>query len=443
MTACTPAVRPFADAALRGHALAGLLLIGAGIGGFSLFAATVPLSSGIVAAGLVQPETGRKTVQHLEGGIVAEIAVREGQRVEAGDLLARLDDTRVRASLDTLRAALRDVRATEARLDAEIILADAPAFPADLLERADAAETVGAQRRLFEARRRSLANQIEILTARRRQLDEAREGLDAQSKAARSQLESRRTERVGLETLAARGFLARARLDEQGREIARLEGVVGALDGQIAANRASVSEAELQALQVRQAHVQRAGDALAEVLQQKAQLVEKIRVAEDAVARGVVRAPVAGTVQGLRVVTKGGVVTPGEALMDIVPVADRLIMEARVPVGLADDLAEGAGAEVRFPTFNARDLGEIEGRVSHVSADAMQDATTGARYYRAEVDVDPRRLPQTIAARLRPGLPVDVIIVGEARTLADYLLEPVRAMMRGALREPPAGGPAH
>lgn len=428
----------FADPGLRAHALAGLTLVGLGLGGFALFAATVPLSSGVVASGTVQPESGRKTIQHLEGGIVAEIAVREGQSVAAGDLLVRLDDTRVRATLETLSSSLADIRATEARLDAEIALAAAPVFPADLLAQPQAAETLAAQRRLFEARRLTLANQIEILGARRRQLDEAREGLEAQLAATRSQLASRQAERERFEKLAAGGFLAQARLDEQGREMARLEGVTGALEGQIAANRASASEAELQILQARQSQVQRAGDALADLLQKKAELIEKIRVAEDSVTRGAVRAPVAGSVQGLRVVTLGGVVTPGEALMDIVPVADRLIVEARLPIGAAGDLTEGEEAEVRFPTFHARDVGEARGRISHISADAMQDADQGPRFYRAEVDVDPRSLPPQIAARLRPGLPVEVIVIGATRTLADYLIEPVRAMMRGALRERPA-----
>lgn len=422
-------------ASIRTHVTAGLLAVGLALGGFGVFAATVPLAAGINAAGTVQPESRRKTVQHLEGGIVAEIAVREGERVRAGDLLLRLDDTRLRALLTTLRTDLRDRRAVEARLVAEAGLLDAPDFPADLRADPAAADALAAQTRLFEARRRTLLDQVEILEARRRQLDEAWEGIEAQRRAARAQLDSRRGEAGGLETLAARGFLPKAKLEEHGREMSRLEGVVGSLAGQADANRAARSEAELQALQARHAFVQRAGDGLAEVLSRKSELVEKIRVAEDAAARGEVRAPVDGTVQGLRTVTRGGVIGAGEALMDIVPFGDRLIVEARVPVAVADDLAEGQGAEVRFPTFHARDIGEIRGRVTRVAADATTDEKRGIGFYRAEVDVDPAALPAALAARLKPGMPVEVIVLGEARTLADYLLDPVRAMMRGALRE--------
>ena len=420
---------------IRAHVRAGALLVGLGLGGFALFAAAVPLAAGITAAGTIQPESRRKTVQHLEGGIVAEIAVREGDRVAAGDLLLRLDDTRLRATRETLRDDLRERRAVEARLIAEAALAEAPSWPADLLADPAAAEIVAAQTRLFELRRKTLDNQVEILETRRRQLDEAWDGLRAQHRAAQTQLDSRRAELTGLETLAARGFLARARLDDHGREIARLEGVVGSLDGQAAANRAARSESELQTLQARQTHVQRAGDALAEVMARRTELVEKLRVIEDAASRGEVRAPVDGTVQGLRVVTRGGVVAAGEPLMDIVPGGDRLIVEARVAVGAADDLAEGQSAEVRFPSFHARDLGEITGRVRRVSADAVRDAERGATFYRAEIDIDPATLPATLAARLKPGMPAEVIVLGETRTLADYLLEPVAAMMRGAMRE--------
>lgn len=422
-------------ASIRTHVMAGLLAVGLAAGGFGTFAATVPLAAGITAAGTVQPESRRKTVQHLEGGIVAEIAVREGQRVRAGDLLLRLDDTRLRALLTTLRAELRDRRATEARLIAEAGLLDAPDLPADLLADPDANEVVIAQKRLFEARHRTLLDQIAILEARRHQLDETWEGIEAQRRAANAQLDSRRNERIGLETLAGRGFLPKARLEDQAREIARLEGVVGALSGQADANRGARAEAELQAVQARHAYVQRAGDGLAEVLGRKSELTEKIRVAEDAAARIEIRAPVDGAVQALRMVTRGGVVGAGEALMDIVPGGDRLIVEARVPVGAADDLAEGATAEVRFPTFHARDLAVIRGRVTRVAADATTDEVRRAEFYRAEVDVDPRDLPGIIATRLKPGMPVEVIVLGEARTFADYLLEPVRAMMRAALRE--------
>lgn len=422
-------------ASIRTHVTAGLLAVGLTLGGFGVFAATVPLAAGITATGTVQPESRRKTVQHLEGGIVAEIAVREGERVRAGDLLLRLDDTRLGALLATLRAELRDRRAVEARLVAEAGLLDAPEFPADLRADPAAAEAIAAQTRLFEARRRTLLDQVEILEARRRQLDEAWEGIEAQRRAARAQLDSRRGEIGGLETLAARGFLAKAKLEDYGREISRLEGVVGSLSGQADANRAARSEAELQALQARHAFVQRAGDGLAEVVSRKSELVEKIRVAEDAATRGEVRAPVDGTVQGLRTVTRGGVVGAGEALMDIVPFGDRLIVEARVPIAAADDLAEGQGAEVRFPTFHARDLREIRGRVTRVAADATTDEKRGIGFYRAEIDVDPAALPTALASRLKPGMPVEVIVLGEARTLADYLLDPVRAMMRGALKE--------
>lgn len=425
----------FSTPSIRAHVLTGAVLLATAFSGFAIGATVLQMPAAVMAGGTVKPDVHRKTVQHLEGGIVDEILVRDGDRVRAGDPLLRLDTTRTRATLATLEADMARQQAREARLSAELALADGVSFPQALAAAAHAAQFVTAERQIFEARRTAHAGQVAVLQARAAQALESLAGLTAQRDAARNQLESRRTERTTLEALVVKGALPRVKLDELDREIDRLEGVVGNADAQISVNRAAQLEAGLQVMQARNTYQQTASDGLAEVVARIGELAEKIRVANDMLARAELTAPIDGTVQELKVFTRGGVISPAQPLLDIVPVSERLVVEARIPVTEIDDLTPGQQAELRFPAFHGRDLPEISGVLTRLSADAVIDKERNISFYEASIAVDRALLPARVAGSLQPGMPVDVIVVTRARSLADYLLEPVRGMLRGAMSE--------
>lgn len=416
---------------IRSHALAGAFLIGAGIAGMAATALAVDMPGAVLAGGAIKPDGHRRTVQHLEGGIVADILVRDGDVVRAGQPLIRLDTTRIRASLAVLQASFARESARKARFEAEAALSPAMGSGEDAAPNGFLTAETG----LFQARRRALDGQVAVLEARVRQLTERLSGLEAQALAARRQHESRLKEREGLAELAAKAILPRAKLAEIDREIGRLEGVLGNAEAEIAANHAARAELRLQAEQARVSYRQAAADGLSDAVAALAEIDEKIRVAKDSLERAELCAPTAGTVQDLKIFTPGGVISPAEPLLDIVPSSDRLVVEARIPVTAIDDLSVGLTAELRFPGITGRNLPVVRGRLARLSADAETDRAAGVSFYEATIEVDAGALPERIGTSLKPGLPVEAVVITAPRSLADYLLEPVRDMMRGALGE--------
>jgi HlyD family secretion protein len=418
---------------IRSHAVAGALVAGLGIGGFGAFASVIEMPAAVVAGGTIQPDTHRKTVQHLEGGIIDRILVRDGDRVRAGDPLMQLDTTRIRASLAALEADMGKQRAREARFAAELGLAEQVTFRPENALTDQARQFVASERQLFHARLTAHRGQTALLEARAEQLAESLAGITAQRDAAQSQLDGRRLERNAMEALVTKGAVPKSRLDDLDREIDRLLGVAGNANAQIAVNRAAQAEAQLQIVQLRNTYQQTASDGLAEVVGRISELAERIRIATDTLQRSVITAPIDGTVQELKVFTHGGVISPAQPLLDIVPFSDRIVIEARIPVTEIDDLVVGQTAELRFPSFHGRDLPEIRGMVARLSVDAITE--NNVSFYKAGVDVDGASLPARIAKSLQPGMPADIVVVTRHRSLMDYLLEPVREMMRGSMRE--------
>lgn len=424
-----------ASASIRAHVLAGVLLVTGGVGGFAGFAATAELSSAIVASGTVVPESRRKTVQHLEGGIVAEIRVRDADAVRAGDVLVRLDGTRAVAAAAALRGQLAIARAVAARLEAEAAGAPAVAWPPDLRRDPGAAAAIAAETAAFADGRRSLDNQIAILASRRTQLAHKAEGLARQHAALADQLASLEAESAGLAAITEKGFHPKARLAAHGRAVAELRGALGEVEADRAGAATQQAETDLQILQIRQAARERASDALGAARGLVSDTAEKLRVAEDTLARLDVRAPQDGIVQGLSTVTVGGVIRPGEPILDIVPAGDAPVVQARIPVTGIDELVPGMTAELRFPAFQARVMPLVTGQVATISADAVFDETSRQSFYVAGVTVDAASLPAELAGRLHPGMPAEVVVPTRARTLLDYIVEPLTGLMSRAMRE--------
>ncbi len=404
--------------------------------GFGGWAAVAPLQSAVVAQGFIGVESTRKTVQHLEGGIVRDILVKNGDVVSEGQVLVRLDGTQAGANVELLRKR-RDVGlATQARLQAQRDGIDSLAFPAELEARMgdpEVAEVVRGQTDIFKTQRESLRGQVAILNQRIAQLKAEVVGIEGEIAAEDRQL-GFLGEQVNTEMqLVARNLAPKSRLLELQRQQAEIEGKRSQNKAAIARANQGMAEAQLQISDLRTTAMDTAVKQLGEVQAMLLDLTERTRAADDINRRIEVRSPTAGTVVNLKVHSTGGVVAPGEPMMDLVPAMDRLIVEARVEPHDADVVHIGLHSQVRLTAYNQRHALPLEGRVTQVSADRLTDERTGQHYYEARVELTQDAVVGD--QKIYPGMPAEVIIVTAAHTLADYLLEPISGVFRRSLRE--------
>ncbi|MBI4182480.1 MAG: HlyD family type I secretion periplasmic adaptor subunit [Proteobacteria bacterium] len=417
---------------------AGLAVIAAFFGGFGLWAALLPLDSAAVAPGVVMVFSNRKTVQHLEGGIVRKILVRDGDRVAADQVLIRLDDAQARAKLDLLDGRYVSMRALEARLRAERDGAGEIDFPVELAARSDDSkvmEIILGQDNAFNSRRQLMEDQIAVLRQRMAQNREEIAGLEGEIKAEDTQLRLIAEEVEAVKELVEKGLERKPRLLALQRQAAEIEGKRSQNVAMIARSRQNIGEAELRINELRTTRVNEAADALQDAQRQIFDIVEQMRAAEDILQRLDVRAPIGGTIVGLQVHTPGGVVAPGAPLMEIVPEGDRLVIEAQIDPKDIDVVHPGLAAEVRITAFAYRRVEPVKGEVTWVSADRMVEQQTGRAYYK--IRVEPTEDPSKAlgGARLYPGMAAEVMIVTGAHTAFEYLLRPLVASLNRALRE--------
>lgn len=413
-----------------------LLLFGVGLGGWS---ALVPLSTGVSAPGELVVDGRRKTVQHLEGGIVSDLPVAEGDRVEAGDVLLRLDPIQSESQVGALEAQLANALARQARLQAEVTGADRlPSDPtagivggtvtADLLETAWAREVS-----VLEQRRRFLAGQAAMTEQQVASLHGQIDGLAATIATERRQAALIEEEASALRSLVDRGLAERPRL-------LALERQQAAIDGRISELTTAIGQAEQSMVAARLTLADTEARMMAETVEQAAALDseiaalrERLAAAHDVLRRVAVTAPVAGTVYDLTVANAGAVVAPGAALMEIVPAEEGLVIQARLRPVDVDSVAIGQTARVRLTGLDRNAVPELQGEVIGLSADALVSDTDGSRYFDARIrltDLSP--LPADI--RLGPGMPADVLVVTGEKTVARYLIDPLAATLGRAMR---------
>ena len=435
----TPEVRAATRRSLRhtimgGTAVAGLLAFG--LGGW---AATTELAGAVIAPGSLVVDTNVKKVQHPTGGVVGELRVREGDHVQAGDVVVRLDDTQTRANLAIITKSLDELAAKQARDEAERDGAKRVLFPADLLARMrdpEVARVVQGEQRLFEIRRAAREGQIAQLRERVAQLKEQVQGLADQVGAKKREIELIGQELKGVRELWSKNLIPITRVTALERDAARLEGERGSLVSTIAQTKGKMTETELQILQIDQDLRTEVGKDLAEIRAKTSELVEKKVAAEDQLKRIDIRAPQDGMVHQLAVHTVGGVITPnGEPIMLIVPKADALTVEARIQPQDIDQVRLGQKAVLRFSAFNQRTTPELTGEVSRVSADVSQDAKTGATFYTIRVHVPEAELARLNGLRLVPGMPVESFIQTGERAAISYLIKPLQDQIVKAWRE--------
>ncbi len=424
---------------LTGSTWIGIFIVALFFGGGGLWAATAPISGAAIAPGFVSPDSSRQTVQHLEGGIIREIRVREGDFVEEGSVLVVLEDIQAQAEVGALMNRLRNLAAAEARLLAERRNQPRIEFDHWSLKPSDNPEVsavIGQQINQFDARRANLESREAILEQRIAQLKEQVIGTERQIRSVREQQRLINLEIRDVSALLQKGLARRPRLLALQREKADLLGNEGEMLARIARFKEAVGETELQILNNRNEQLAEVDSELTETQSRRIEVEQQIKESLDRLSRTAIVAPVSGTVLDVRFKTTGGVIRPGEEVLDIVPAKDDLIIDARISTQDIDTVHAGLDAYVMFPSYPQRSMPRIQGKLIHVSPDSFQDERTGERYYEARVEVDRSEL-QTLAPQieLTPGLPAEVFIETVERTLLDYLMQPVMLVVERSFRE--------
>jgi len=427
------------------HSIQRYMIIGMVIVGFVTFgiggwAATSELTGAVIGQGVLVVDSSVKKVQHPTGGVVGELRVREGDKVLAGDILLRLDETQTLANATIVSKSFDELVARQARLEAERDNADQITFPKLLLERtrdpaSEAARAIAAERSLFDLRRQARGGQKAQLKERSAQLQEEIKGYLGQAEAKQREVDFIHKELEGVRTLWEKKLVPMNRLTALERDTARLEGERSQLSGMTAQAKGKIAEIELQIIQIDQDLRTEVGKDLIETRSKISELAERKTAAVDQLYRIDIRAPQTGRVHQLTVHTVGGVISPGEQIMLIVPDADALAVEVKIAPRDIDQVYVGQAASMRFAAFDQKTTPEIEGEVSLVSADLVQEQRTGMSYYTARVLLNPEGVARLGSAKLLPGMPVDVFIKTPGRTALSYLIKPLRDQAERAFKE--------
>ncbi|MGM3422990.1 HlyD family type I secretion periplasmic adaptor subunit [Pseudomonas benzopyrenica] len=413
-----------------------ILIVVFGLGG--LWAGLAPLDSAVLAQGYLTIKSSRKTVQHLEGGIVKELMVHDGDHVKAGDTLMRLDDTQARAQLEAARSQLIASQALEARLIAERddrndVTFGTSDFPEDDKR---VQEARNSERQIFLAQRNARLGEIDVLKNKSAELEQQIRGFSAVIQSKQGLSQSYGSEIKDLSELLKQGYVNNERLRDQERNLSRLQAEIADQQSAIARAKVQMGETKLQILQTTQKFKSDVANKLAETQSRIYELRERVGALQDLVNRTVIKAPVDGMVMGLAVHTIGGVVAPGTHLLDIVPIGADLLVEVEVQPNDIDRIELGKLAEVRFSAFKNATTPILEGEVVYISADRFTNERTGAPYYLARVALTDKGRADLGRRELVPGMPAEVLINTGARTLLNYLLKPARnAMARSMIEE--------
>ncbi len=422
----------------RAAIFAGLLVAALFLGGFGGWAALAPLSSAAIAPGQVRVESHSKTVQHMEGGIIREILVHEGDWVEKGQVLLRLDATQADAAFGMLRSQFDALRSLEARLVAERDNLAKINFPPELADEcvvpANRAVCSG-QEKIFADRKQLREGQVEILRRRIDQLRSEIDGRRAQVASLETQISMTNAEAKGVEPLVAQQLLPKPRLLALQRQVASLDGNRGEQLALISKAEQGIGEAQMEITEVANKFQAEVAGELRDTQEKLANLSERLRAAADVRNRTLVVAPQSGKIVNLRYFTLGGVIKAGDPILDIVPQDEKLIIHSEVRPLDIEAVHPGLSAQVLLTAYNQRRVPSVDGRVTYVSADRLLDNRSGQPYYAADVEIDPGALERLQEVKLYPGMPAEVLIRTGERTLLQYLLDPIRDSFARAFRE--------
>ena len=434
-----PANKPGnARASIRRHLFAGVLivlLLGFGVGGW---AATTELSGALIAPGSIVVDSNIKKVQHATGGIVGQLLVHDGDRVKAGQILLRLDETVVRANLAIVTRGLDELRARKVRLEAERDGDATVTFPPQMLahlDNPDVKEAVDSEHKLFKLRRAARLGQKAQLKQRIEQLQQQIAGIEGQQAAKAQEMDLINNELVGVRKLYSQKLVQLTRMTQLERQAAQLAGERAQLIASEAEAKGKIAEIRLQIIQIDQNLSSEVAKELRDIDGKIGELIERKVTAEDQLRRTTIRSPQDGTVFQLAIHTVGGVITAGEPIMLIVPDADKLQVEAKVRPQDIDNVHIGQRAMLRFAAFNLHTTPEIEGTVTRISADTSTDQRTGQSYYTIRAAMPANAAKQLGNVKLLPGMPVEVFVQTGERTVVSYLMKPLHDQFMRAFRE--------
>lgn len=420
----------------------GLITLVVGFGGFLLWAGFAPLDEGVPASGVVAVDSKRKTIQHLKGGIVETIDVREGSRVKAGDPLIHLNDTEVKAQMDIAQGQYWTVKAVETRLLAERDGLSQLVFPEKMVASSKndprVAEVMRVQTQLFAARRSALASELGTMDESIAGLNEQIRGLQAIEAGKKTQIGLLEKEVSSLRGLVEEGFVPRNKLYELERTLADISGTRGGDLASIARAQASINEVKLRKLQRQQDYRKEVETQMTDIQREVGTQFDRLQALKEEYERTVIKAPTDGYVVGLEAHTIGGVIRPGDRIMDIVPEGDVLVVEAQLPVNLIDKVQVGQLARIHLQIVLGGGVQpSIQGKLVQVSADRLTDQRTGTPYYLARIQITQEGEAELRKYKITPqaGMQSDVVIITGERTLLQYLLRPLFSRIHSGMRE--------
>ena len=427
-----------AQRSIRLHLITGLVVVLVLAGGFGGWASSVPISGALIAPGAVVVDSNVKKVQHPTGGVVGEVRAHDGDLVKAGDIVVRLDETVVKASLAIVVKTLNGLYARAARLEAEQRGSDTIKFPAALTDRADdpdVRDVMASETKLFDVRVNGRVGQKAQLRERVTQLNDEIAGLQAQEASKDKEIALVEKELVGVRQLYDQHLVQLTRLTTLERDAARLSGERAQYISSRAQAKGKITETELQIIQVDKDMLSEVSKDLRETNDKIGEFVERKVTAEDQLRRIDIRAPQDGMVLQSTVHTVGGVITAGDAIMMIVPQADALSVEAKVNPQDIDKLQIGQKTMLRLSAFNQRTTPELNGVVTRVSADVTTDQRTGQSYYTIRVSMPPEEIQRLGDVKVIPGMPVEAFVQTGDRTMLSYLMKPLSDQFMRAFRE--------
>ncbi|MGI9211830.1 MAG: HlyD family type I secretion periplasmic adaptor subunit [Methylococcaceae bacterium] len=417
----------------------GLWGLALGLGGFILWAMLAPLDEGVPTIGTVTIDTKRKAVQHLQGGIVREVLIKEGQMVKVNDPLIRLDDSYARANYEAIRQHYSTIRATEGRLLAEQKGAHTIQFHGDLIKSSEIDPLISnqttVQSQILKSRQAALDAELsavqESILGHQGQIQGYQGMLDNR----KTQLDLIREELGSIRDLVKEGYVPRNKQMELERSAAEVAGVLASLQGTLLSEQKAISELKLRSIQRKQEYRKEVDTQLAEIEREVQADAEKLKAATDELSRIQIRSPADGQVVGLTVQTVGAVIQPGQKLMDIVPLDETLILETRVPPNMIDRVQPGLTAAVRFSSFSHSPTLVVEGRLESVSGDLLTDPQTGISYYLARVSITPEGMQKLGNRQMQAGMPAEVVFKTGERTVMEYVLHPLTKRLASAMKE--------
>ncbi|MEQ1599586.1 MAG: HlyD family type I secretion periplasmic adaptor subunit [Methylotenera sp.] len=426
------------DTDLTKYTRLGWWIVIGGLGGFLLWASLAPLDKGVPLSGTVAVASNKKAIQHEVGGTVEAILVKEGAIVKAGDVLVRMNNVQAGADAETARVQYIAARTMQARLEAERDGRSGVALPKEFTDAQSdprVLESIALQEQISSSRQAAIRSELAVISESIVGLNSQIQGLEASLLSKREQQSLVIEQLSGMRDLAKEGYMATNRVLETEQNLASINANISADMGTIARTRSQISELKLQKLQRNQEYQKEVRTQLSEAQKQASALENQLKGLDRNVSNINVKAPVAGTVVGLSVFTKGAVVAPGFKLMDIVPKEDNLVVEGQLPVYLVDKVYPGLPVNLMFTAFNQNKTPHIPGEVVNVSADRFIEEQTGQPYYKVTSKVAPEGMKLIYNLKIRPGMPVEMFVKTGERTMMNYLLRPILDHLKLSMSE--------